>query len=310
MASPVCTPEPARNPETREPRQRRRPEHLAKRPFRFTPCQVGKAHRLPFPPSSHRAPTRLFRCYGDLLDVGTPSIGGARYFLILGDDHTRKLWGFPLGRKSDAFDAIRGWLLQVQTFTGLKVKQFGTDGGGEFLNKDVDALLRENGTERFVTPAYTSQRNSRSERPNLTTVEAIITLLAESGLPDKFWEEITLAHLVTKNLSLHAGIGGSVLDALWDPSRCPSVAHLRPNGCKGTMMLRPHYHAGHHGTNLQAQASSPQYCTPGLGATEPTRAALLRALYAHSCLSPPPLTYAHIPFLSSLSRFSELTLLC
>ena len=77
----------------------------------------------------------------------------------------------------------------------------------------------------------------RSERPDLTTVKAIITVLEESGLLNKFWAEIALAHLVTKNLSPHAGIGGSILDALWDLSRCSSVAHLRPIECKGTMTI-------------------------------------------------------------------------
>ena len=62
--------------------------------------------------------------------------------------------------------------------------------------------------ERFVTPAYTLQRNSRSERPNLTTVEAIITVRTP------LWAEITLIYLVTKNLSPHARIGGSVPDTL------------------------------------------------------------------------------------------------
>ena len=78
-----------------------------------TPCRVGYAHHLPFPASPQHAPTRLHRCYRGLLDVGTSSISGVRYSVILGDSHTRKLWGFPLGRKSDTFEAIRGWLLQV-----------------------------------------------------------------------------------------------------------------------------------------------------------------------------------------------------
>ena len=33
----------------------------------------------------------------------------------------------------------------------------------------------------------------------------------------------------------------------------------------GVRVLQPHYHAGHHGTDLQAQATSPQYCAPQFG---------------------------------------------
>lgn len=89
-------------------------------PCTCTPCQVGNAHHLPFCALPHRASTCLHRYFPN---AGTPSVGGARYFLVIGDNHT--------------FKAIRGWLLQVKMFTGLKVKQFGTDGGGKFLSKDI-----------------------------------------------------------------------------------------------------------------------------------------------------------------------------
>ena len=60
-------------------------------------------------------------------------------------------------------------------------------------------------------------------------------------------------------------------------------------------VLRPHDHAGHHGTDLQAQATSPQYSTPQLGAAGPTRAVLLRA-----CLYIPPPTCTRAPSLPLL----------
>ena len=58
------------------------------------------------------------------------------------------------------------------------------------------------------------------------------------------------------------------------------------------------YHAGCHRINLQAQATSPQYCTLQLGAARPTRAKPLRALFPHSCTSPPPLTHVQLLFLT------------
>lgn len=201
------------------------------------PCQVGKATRLPFPRSLHRSPTILYRAYADLLDVSEISRGGARYLLVIGDDHSRKLWGFPIGRKSECFEHLRAWLLQVQTFTGLKLKQFGSDGGGEFLNMKVDSLLLENGTERFTNTAYTSPRNSRSERPMRTIANAVRTVRAQSGLGPEWWAEIAMSHLVTKNVSPHAALDDNVPDAIWNPSTRPDVSFLRPIGCKATMTI-------------------------------------------------------------------------
>ncbi|KAL8290311.1 hypothetical protein RQP46_002569 [Phenoliferia psychrophenolica] len=89
-------------------------------------------------------------------------------------------------------------------------------------------MFRANGTVHNITPAYTSQRNSRSERPNLSTAEVIATIRITAGLGPEWWAEIALAYTITKNLSPHAALGGNVPDALWDP-------HLLPIGCAGVM---------------------------------------------------------------------------
>ena len=123
----------------------------------------------------------------------------------------------------------------MQNETGEKLTRWGTDGGGEFCSNRMEDLLAANGTIHEITPAYTSQRNSRSERPNLANAEAIATIRVAAGLGPEWWAEIAHAYTITKNLSPHAALGGNVPDALWDPSRVPSVAHLRLIGCAGVM---------------------------------------------------------------------------
>lgn len=88
----------------------------------------------------------LDRAYADLLQIGQPSRGGALNPLTILDDHTRKLWAFPLGRKREVIDKFGEWLAQVQNFTGHKLKQFGSDGGGEFTSRAMQKLLTDNGT--------------------------------------------------------------------------------------------------------------------------------------------------------------------
>ena len=170
------------------------------------------------------------------MEMGDTSRGGAKYLFLITDDYSRKSWAFTLGRKSEVIDCFVPWLAQVQTETGETLAFWGTDGGGEFGSNAMEEILAKNGTVHEITPAYTSRRNSRSERLNLTTAEGIATVRVQSGLGPEWWAEIAYSFIHAKNLSPHGGIDFDVPETLWDPSRVPYVGHLRPIGCRGTMV--------------------------------------------------------------------------
>jgi len=68
-----------------------------------------------------------------------------------------------------------------------KVRTFQTDSGKEYVNRDVEALLEQQGIELHKSPAYTPQFNGVAERFNRTIVEMVQTMLINSNLSCGFW---------------------------------------------------------------------------------------------------------------------------
>lgn len=74
----------------------------------------------------------------------------------------------------------------VENQTGKKVKCLRTDNGLEFCNKAFDALCKESGIKRHRTCSYTPQQNGVSERMNLTIMNKVRCMLAETGFGKQF----------------------------------------------------------------------------------------------------------------------------
>ena len=62
-----------------------------------------------------------------------PSLGGSRYYMLLVDDYSRKLWVYFLTHKSDALSNFQHWLLLMETQANCKVSTLRSDNGGEFI---------------------------------------------------------------------------------------------------------------------------------------------------------------------------------
>ena len=97
-----------------------------------TSCSASKAHRISFHSSSSRATAPLELVHCDLLTFGTPSMRGAQYLLVIVDDYSRKLFGFPLYKKSDALASFLRFQQENELQTGHKLKTVRSDNGGEF----------------------------------------------------------------------------------------------------------------------------------------------------------------------------------
>ena len=110
-------------------------------PF-YEHCVFGKATRVKFAKAIHETQNQLDHIHSDLWEPSrVPSIGGARYFLTLIDDYSRKVWIYFLKNKSDTFLKFKEWKILVETQTGRKVKKLRTDNGLEFLSNDFNSFL-------------------------------------------------------------------------------------------------------------------------------------------------------------------------
>ncbi|GKF91246.1 putative ribonuclease H-like domain-containing protein, partial [Tanacetum coccineum] len=96
-------------------------------------------------------------------------------------------------------------------------------------NKDVIEFCGSKGIEREYSNARTLQQNGVAERKNMTLIEAVRTMLADSFLPNTFWAEAvsTACYVLNRNKPNVAGKGPNWLfdlDYLTDSMNYLSVS--------------------------------------------------------------------------------------
>ena len=119
---------------------------IVKGTFQFCEeCALAKQTRRNFRDQPKRTKERLGKIHMDLSGPHPVSARGERYFLLFLDEATRKRWVVFLKQKSDTPGAVRAFLTLMETQTGLKVKCWHSDNGGEFISKVMEEINKTNG---------------------------------------------------------------------------------------------------------------------------------------------------------------------
>ena len=77
-----------------------------------------------------------------------------------------------------------------------------SDRGTEFTNKNLSSFLKEFGIRHELSSARTPHQNGVAERRNRTLKVAARSMLAESGVSQKFWVEAINTACYTQNRSM------------------------------------------------------------------------------------------------------------
>ncbi|GBN92280.1 Retrovirus-related Pol polyprotein from transposon TNT 1-94 [Araneus ventricosus] len=157
------------------------------------------------------------------------SLGGSKYFLSIIDDFSRKIDVFTLKSKSEVFSIFKEYLSRVQRELGRKLKSVRTDNVMEFCHKDFETFLRDLGIKIERTSFYTPELNGIAERFNRSSMEAVRTMLQDSGLQPKFWAEALHAYVHTKNRCSHKLTEGKTPMEIWSGHK-PPIRHCRTFG--------------------------------------------------------------------------------
>ena len=174
-------------------------------------CLAGKHKRVSFhshPPS--RKSELLELVHSDLCGpFKVKSKGGALYFATFIDDHSRKIWVYPLKSKDQVFDVFKQFQALSERPTGKKLRCIRTDNGGEYIGP-FDNYCKSQGILHQKTPPKTPQLNGLEERMNRTLVERVRCVLSEAKLPNSFCAEAlnTVAYVI--NSSLVVSLDGDV----------------------------------------------------------------------------------------------------
>ncbi|KAL6319939.1 hypothetical protein AAG906_037015 [Vitis piasezkii] len=146
----------------------------------------------------------------DICGPITPSSNSnKRYILLFIDDYSRKAWVYFLVEKSETLNSFKAFKTMVEKETGLFVKCFRTDRGGEFNSNELNDFCKQSGIKKQLTTAYTPQQNGVAERKNRTMMNMIIYVLNRCPT------------LAVKNVTL---------DEAWSGVK-PSVDHFQAFGC-------------------------------------------------------------------------------
>jgi len=170
-------------------------------------CVRSKQHRVPVSrgPAQHSGiPMEVI--HSDLCSLNFTSIGGKIYFMSFVDNATKYAGVALLCTKDEAKEKLQAFLAVLQP--DQKVRIFCTDGGKEYVNRDVQALLEQQGIKLLKSPAYTPQFNGVAERFNRTIIEMVLTMLIDSNLSRGFWAKALQLAVHIYNRTPHKANGG------------------------------------------------------------------------------------------------------
>ncbi|CAI7877708.1 unnamed protein product [Closterium sp. NIES-53] len=193
-------------------------------------CPEADLPHRPF--TSHHNPSApayapLEKVYRDILYNREPGQVIYNYTITFIDAATRYVWHLNLPSCDMVLEAFTAWLLVAERESGVKLKSFQSDGGGEYTSQRFKQYLAERGIKQLLSLPYAHQQQGVAERMNRTLHNSMRKLLRGMRLPNHQWPE-AMDHAVM----LHNLLSSSSLPNNASP-------HLLWTGKQGsTKMLR------------------------------------------------------------------------
>lgn len=190
-------------------------------------CCEGKQMRLPFHHVGQISTETLQIIHTDVCGpMETKSIGGAQYFVLFIDDHSRMTFIYFLKHKNEVFNIFKNFKAMAENQQNKKIKVLRTDNGGEFCSSEIENYLQKEGIIHHKTTAYTPEQNGVCERANRTIVEKARCLLFDAKLEKKFWAEAANTAVYLKNRSVTSRLGSKTPYEVWYQKK-PDLSHIR-----------------------------------------------------------------------------------
>jgi hypothetical protein len=189
---------------------------------------------------STEAPLERIHC--DLLDASSKLVDviGYRYALTVLDEHTGLTLLHALRSKDEAWARLKEAIALLErqcAQPGLRVKALRVDRGGEFVSIESLQWLRQQGILFEPTAPHSPQQNGKAERLNRVFVERVRAMLADAGLPHKYWYAAIQYANEVRNRSPYAPLGITPYQAFY--GKKPDVSRLRVWGCQVYYLVVP-----------------------------------------------------------------------
>ena len=210
-------------------------------------CHLGKSHRAALPKhSTTRSTAPLELVHMDICGpFRVPSAGGARYWLLIVDDHCRYVYLRTMREKSEApeiFKAFKAYAELHFKKQGHVIKQLRVDGAGELNSDEFVAYLTAQGITHQVTSAYTSEQNGVVERKHRVVAERMRAMMLAWGpshnVPAKLWAEAAHTSAYLLNRCITSALPAMTPYEAWHGVK-PDYLHLRTFGCLAYVHSHP-----------------------------------------------------------------------
>ncbi|MBW0481296.1 hypothetical protein O181_021011 [Austropuccinia psidii MF-1] len=160
--------------------------------------------------------------------ISTPSLAGAKYFMILVDQFSGYISIKFLKEESEVFTHFRIFKVYAEKKLNCKIQNIASNGGGKFKNSSFKSFTREQGINHVIRPPYMPQHNGIAEWANWSVIEKTNCLLLQSKLPTQYWAEAEakatmLCNMVKKGNKTPYELCHQI---------APPINNLRPFGCK------------------------------------------------------------------------------
>ncbi|XP_075483738.1 uncharacterized protein LOC142523890 [Primulina tabacum] len=195
--------------------------------------QLGKQVRSTFKSKGRNSSARCLELlHMDLFGpIPVMSLGGKKYNLVVIDDFSRFTWVLFLSSKDQTADQLIKLLKRLQNEKMEEIDRIRSDRGTEFLNKYLSSYLEDHGIKHELSAARSPQQNGVAERRNRTLKEAARTMLAESGISQRFWAEAINTACYTQNRSMINKNHEKTPYEVWT-GKLLEVGYFRIFGCK------------------------------------------------------------------------------
>lgn len=206
-----------------------------KKSFFCENCPLGKQARLPFASNKAKSDTVPGEIvHTDLCGpMQTPSIGGAKFFLLFKDEHSGFRTVYFLRHKNDVFDRLKEFLNLTKNQFGKDIKILRADNGTEFVNSDVRDLLKQRGIKLLTSSPHTPEQNGRAEREMRTIVESARSMLLARNFPKNLWGEAVNTAIYVLNRTIPVHSGKTPIEIYM--KKKPNLSHIRTFGCNAYM---------------------------------------------------------------------------
>lgn len=208
-------------------------------------CQFAKHTRTTYSPRPYKPTTPFSLIHGDIWGPSRiPNVSGARWFLLLVDDHTRLSWLFLMKDKSETTQIFKNFHSMIQNQFKTSIQVLKTDNARDFFNFILGTYLQSNGIVHQSSCVDTPQQNGVVERKNRHILEVARALLFQTHVPKQFWGEAVLTatflinRMPSRVLNYHSPV--QLLTKLFPNTHLITQIPLKMFGCTAFVHVHSH----------------------------------------------------------------------